>query len=105
MILPNTGLGEAKSAADRMVSAMSSRPTNWNRDEIPLSVSVGVGEYGSDMNPEDITSKSDEALYMAKQAGKNTVRLPLTGNQAPLPRRCCWVVRRRSTVVGSDRGP
>jgi PleD family two-component response regulator len=38
-------------------------------------VSVGLGEYESDMSPEDITSKSDEALYRAKQAGKNTVRI------------------------------
>jgi diguanylate cyclase (GGDEF)-like protein len=75
VILPNTVLSDAKFAADRMLEAVASRPTSWNREEIQLSVSVGLGEYESDMSPEDITSKSDEALYRAKQAGKNTVRI------------------------------
>ncbi|MHC4740428.1 MAG: sensor domain-containing diguanylate cyclase [Planctomycetota bacterium] len=75
VILPNTVLDDARFAAERMVEAVASRPTNWNREDIPLSISVGLGEYDSDMNPEDITSKSDEALYRAKRAGKNTVRI------------------------------
>jgi GGDEF domain-containing protein len=41
----------------------------------PVSISVGVGEYDGQTSPEDITSRSDEALYSAKQAGKNTVRI------------------------------
>jgi GGDEF domain-containing protein len=47
----------------------------WQKDQIPLSISVGVGQYDSDTHPEDITSRSDQALYEAKQAGKNTVRV------------------------------
>ncbi|MBN2271435.1 MAG: sensor domain-containing diguanylate cyclase [Sedimentisphaerales bacterium] len=75
VILPNTMLSDAQVVAERVVEAVASCPTSWNGEEIPLSVSVGLGEYDSDTNPEDITSKSDEALYMAKQAGKNTVRV------------------------------
>jgi diguanylate cyclase (GGDEF)-like protein len=75
VILPNTVLSDAKFAAERMLEAVASRPASWNKEEIQLSVSVGLGEYESDMSPEDITSKSDEALYKAKQAGKNTVRV------------------------------
>jgi len=58
-----------------MLAAVSSRPTSWKKEEIPLSISVGLGEYDADTNPEDVTSRSDEALYSAKQAGKNTVRI------------------------------
>jgi PleD family two-component response regulator len=36
---------------------------------------VGLGQYDADISPEEITSRSDQALYMAKQAGKNTVRI------------------------------
>jgi diguanylate cyclase (GGDEF)-like protein len=75
VILPNTVLKDAKIVAERIVEAVASRPTNWNSEEIPLSVSVGLGEYDADTNPEDITSRSDQALYKAKQAGKNTVRV------------------------------
>jgi diguanylate cyclase (GGDEF)-like protein len=75
VILPNTVLSDAQIVAERMLAAVAGRPTSWNREEIQLSVSVGLGEYDPDTNPEDITSKSDEALYRAKQAGKNTVRV------------------------------
>jgi len=75
VILPNTVLSDAKIVAERMVEAVASHPTSWHKMQIPLSISVGLGEYGANTNPEDITSRSDEALYQAKQAGKNTVRV------------------------------
>jgi PleD family two-component response regulator len=40
-----------------------------------MSISIGVGEYDGNMGPEEVTHHSDEALYAAKQAGKNTVRI------------------------------
>jgi diguanylate cyclase (GGDEF)-like protein len=75
VILPNTSLGDATIVAQRMVNAVASSPATWKRDLIPLSVSVGLGQYDADTNPEDITSRSDQALYSAKKAGKNTVRI------------------------------
>jgi diguanylate cyclase (GGDEF)-like protein len=75
VILPNTTLDEAVMVSQRIVDAVSQSPVGWQHDQIPLSVSIGVGEYGADTNPEDITSKSDGALYAAKQSGKNTVRV------------------------------
>jgi diguanylate cyclase (GGDEF)-like protein len=75
VILPNTTLDEAVVVSQRIVEAVSQSPVSWQRDQIPLSISIGVGEYGADTNPEDITGKSDRALYAAKQSGKNTVRI------------------------------
>jgi len=75
VILPNTCLADAVMVAERMVDEVSNSPITWKREQIALSVSVGVGEYGADSSPEDITNRSDEALYSAKQAGKNTVRI------------------------------
>jgi diguanylate cyclase (GGDEF)-like protein len=75
VILPNTSLGDATIVAQRMVNTVASSPATWKRDLIPLSVSVGLGQYDADTNPEDITSRSDQALYSAKKAGKNTVRV------------------------------
>jgi diguanylate cyclase (GGDEF)-like protein len=75
VILPNTSLSDATIVAQRMVSAVASSPATWKRDLIQLSVSVGLGQYDADTNPEDITSRSDQALYSAKKAGKNTVKV------------------------------
>jgi len=75
VILPNTALGDANGVAERMVDAVSRSPVSWRRDLIHVSISVGLGQYDAESNPEDITSRSDQALYVAKQAGKNTVRV------------------------------
>jgi diguanylate cyclase (GGDEF)-like protein len=75
VILPNTALADAIIVAERMVEAVAHSPAIWKKDHIALSISVGLGQYDADTNPEDITSGSDRALYKAKQAGKNTVRI------------------------------
>ena len=75
VILPNTAIADAMIVAERMVDVVSNSPMVWKKEEIPISISVGVGQYDSQCSPEDITSRSDQALYKAKQAGKNTVRI------------------------------
>lgn len=75
VILPNTALEEAVVVSQRIVDVVSETPLTWQQVQIPLSISVGVGQYGPETNPEDITSGSDEALYLAKQSGKNRVRV------------------------------
>jgi diguanylate cyclase (GGDEF)-like protein len=75
IILPNTSVSDATVVAERMVSVVSSSPVVWRKDEIAVSVSIGLGQYGPDSTPDDITSKSDKALYAAKQAGKNTFKI------------------------------
>ncbi len=73
VILPNTALDEATLVSQRIVEAVGRASVEWQGEEIQLSISIGVGQYGPDANPEDITSRSDQALYSAKQAGKNMV--------------------------------
>jgi len=75
VILINTSLIDASVVARRMVDAVSRTPAVWNKEKIELSISVGLGQYDPEVSPEDITSRSDQALYAAKQAGKNTVRV------------------------------
>jgi len=75
VILLNTSLDDAIVVAQRMVDAVASSQTTWQKEQIQLSISVGLGQYDAETTPEDITSRSDRALYMAKQAGKNTVRI------------------------------
>jgi len=75
IILLNSSLEDATIVARRMVDAVANSHTTWQKEQIPLSISVGLGQYDPETTPEDITSRSDQALYMAKQAGKNTVRI------------------------------
>ncbi|GAI86790.1 unnamed protein product, partial [marine sediment metagenome] len=75
VILLNTSLIDASVVAKRMLDAVSRIPMACNKEKIALSISVGLGQYDAEASPEDITSRSDKALYAAKQAGKNTVRI------------------------------
>ncbi len=75
VILPNTSLIDAVVVAERMVEAVNNSPLHHKDNQIKLSISVGLGQYNADTNPEEITSRSDLALYMAKKSGKNTVKI------------------------------
>ncbi|MHC4159190.1 MAG: sensor domain-containing diguanylate cyclase [Planctomycetota bacterium] len=75
IILPRTSLSDALVAAERMVETVADSPITWKKEQIALSISVGLGQYDAEISPEEITSRSDQALYTAKQAGKNRVRI------------------------------
>jgi len=75
IILPNTSLTDAAVVAERMVNVVSGSLVVCKKDEIPISISVGIGQYGPDDTPDDIASRTDKALYAAKQAGKNTFKI------------------------------
>ena len=75
VILINTTLMGAKVVAQRMVEMVSSSMVTCQKENIPLSISVGLAEYNGGSTPEDITSRSDQALYEAKKAGKNNVKI------------------------------
>jgi diguanylate cyclase (GGDEF)-like protein len=75
IVLPNTNLDDALVVAERMVSMVSATPAIWDHHKLDLSISVGVGQFDSSHSPGDVTRATDEALYAAKQAGKNQVRV------------------------------
>ena len=75
VILPSSTIEDAKTVAERIVKEVSTTQIMWEMNKIQLSVSVGVGQFDSSMTPDEITRCSDSALYDAKQAGKNTVRI------------------------------
>lgn len=73
VILPNTALSDAAVVAERMVAITSGTPMVWEQHRIPLSISVGVGQYDGESCAGDVTKSTDQALYAAKQAGKGRV--------------------------------
>jgi len=76
VILPNTKIEEATCVAQRIVDTVSNSPVAWDDNHaIKLSISIGVGQYDGTSSPEDITSKSDAALYNAKRTGKNNIKV------------------------------
>lgn len=75
IILPNTPIEDAVKVAERMVHMVSDMPAVWDHHKLDLSISVGVGQFDATLSPGDVTRATDEALYAAKQAGKNQVKV------------------------------
>jgi diguanylate cyclase (GGDEF)-like protein len=75
VILPNTSLADAVVVAERMVQTVANTQINWENERLNLSISAGLGQYDGSFCPEDVTNHSDEALYAAKQSGRNRVHI------------------------------
>jgi diguanylate cyclase (GGDEF)-like protein len=75
IILPNTSLMDATVVSERLVGLVAQGPVVWRKDQIAISISVGIGQLDENDTPDDIASRSDKALYSAKQAGKNTFKI------------------------------
>ncbi len=75
-VLPQTGLHGACQVADRVRSAITSVRVPVNRTEIGVTVSIGVASAtGAGANVTQLLARADEALYRAKQLGRNRVEV------------------------------
>jgi diguanylate cyclase (GGDEF)-like protein len=70
-----------QAAADRLAERLLAHLTRHSRSaDVPMTVSVGVsvrlpGDARSPASPDDMMRAADEALYRAKTAGRNQVRV------------------------------
>jgi diguanylate cyclase (GGDEF)-like protein len=72
LILPETGIEEAKSVAQRMTAAVAVEFTQKS-DPLQVTVSAGVGDSSGCMNADRIIQRADHAMYRAKAQGGNCV--------------------------------
>ena len=76
LLLPRTELDGAAELAERLREAVELKRIEWQGSVIPLTISCGVAEYPASANtPEGLLAAADEALYAAKAAGRNCVRI------------------------------
>ncbi len=78
LVLPGTTLSEAGDVAERIRNQYVSSPLVLETGEV-ASLSIGVacysGRRGDDTDLTRLLNQADEALYTAKQSGKNQVQL------------------------------
>ena len=76
ILLPETALDSAFLLAERIRSSVESSALKLDKTILPYSVSIGVAVKGSEtMRMEEFLSQADEALYEAKDAGRNRIRV------------------------------
>jgi len=73
MILPQTNAEGAKILANVILERIDSHVFEYKNFKIRLSMSFGVAEFKDSYTIHDCIRSADEALYMAKERGKNRV--------------------------------
>ena len=78
--MPHTNIEEAQIVAERLRKAIEKKKINIedynieNTKEISVTISIGVSKFNkADKIPEILYKKADEALYQAKEGGRNRV--------------------------------
>lgn len=75
-ILPETSLEGAKNVAERIRRSFCNAPIEHQGVAIPCTISVGCSEIrAEDDSSELVLNRADQALYAAKQAGRNQVNM------------------------------
>jgi diguanylate cyclase (GGDEF)-like protein len=76
ILLPGTGLSQAELVAERVWEWVVANPIESAGVEIVVGISLGVANKGLDeeISVETLLDNADQALYAAKQAGRNQVK-------------------------------
>lgn len=83
MLMPNTKGHQALEMAEKVRDLIEHCGFNYNGDKIDLTISCGISEFSSGDLADDVFVRADQALYQAKQAGRN--RCVVYQNQMTLP--------------------
>jgi diguanylate cyclase len=73
VICPGAALSEATIAAQRAREAIATTPVVWNGSPLHVTTSSGVAEVAAAEIADALIARTDQALYAAKQAGRNSV--------------------------------
>jgi two-component system cell cycle response regulator len=76
ILMPSISLSEARTVAERLRESIEIEPfsIHMGKDSIVVTVSLGVATYDEqDKTPEMLVKRADEALYEAKEGGRNRV--------------------------------
>ncbi len=74
LLLPRTDRSGALEVAEKVRSAVCSRPFSTDAGQLPVTVSLGVASHPADgTTVAALVAAADAALYQAKRAGKNQI--------------------------------
>ncbi len=75
LLLPMTGLTKAEGIAQRIRESVGDLIVDFEGTEISVTLSLGVAVHRPEETMDQLLQRADEALYRAKESGRNRVEL------------------------------
>lgn len=88
-VLPDVDLPSARIVAERLRLSICSQPITVGQDAMPINVSISIGlaEAGPQETATSVLDRADQAMYRAKQSGRNRVEIAADSDPAPVAAR------------------
>jgi len=78
-ILTDTPADQAYGIAEQLRGRVATAGFHYRQQPVAITVSCGVASFQGDDNPQEVFRRADEALYAAKQEGRNRTRRETLG--------------------------
>ena len=75
ILMPDTPAKEALAVAEKLRDAIEHCGFHYQGEAVRVTISAGVAEFGDDDHPARVFEKADEAMYKAKENGRNQCSL------------------------------
>ncbi|TWH71333.1 diguanylate cyclase [Azomonas agilis] len=73
LLLPNTDLEAGLTLLERLRQSTEECPFHFKGERLQITVSIGVTGFTADHSTEEIFEQADQALYRAKNSGRNRI--------------------------------
>jgi len=73
VLSPNTPLNQAEMTAEKLRQTVESHKFEYNKQQIPVTLSVGIANFSKGSSLTEVIDHADQALYKAKREGRNRV--------------------------------
>jgi diguanylate cyclase len=73
ILMPSTSAEEGSKAIEKLRIAISKSPFNFHGKPVTITMSFGIAETQTGDTAESVFERADNALYKAKQTGRNRV--------------------------------
>lgn len=81
VLLPDTPLPGARRVAETLRREIAERPVPWAGEGLTITASFGLAQtLPGEVNVQTVIARADQALYRAKDDGRNCVRIAAEGN-------------------------
>lgn len=71
ILMPETTAQDALSAAEKLRECVEQTPFNFRKERVPVTMSFGVSAFTPNDDAGHVFERADQALYQAKQSGRN----------------------------------